>query len=45
MADGREFNINLTKVTADTTEVAIRIGMGDREVSETIHGKILANLK
>ncbi|WP_319560696.1 DUF3568 family protein [Marispirochaeta sp.] len=45
MADGRDFNISLTKVTAETTEVAIRIGMGDRKVSETIHGEILANLK
>lgn len=45
MADGREFNISLTKVTPETTEVAIRIGMGDQEVSRTIHGEILANLK
>ena len=45
MADGREFNISLTKVTPETTEVAIRIGMGDQEVSKTIHGEILANLK
>ncbi|WP_321992435.1 DUF3568 family protein [Marispirochaeta aestuarii] len=45
MADGREFNISLTKVTPETTEVAIRIGMGDQKVSKTIHGEILANLK
>ncbi|WP_319416636.1 DUF3568 domain-containing protein [Marispirochaeta aestuarii] len=45
MADGREFYINLKKVTAETTEVAIRIGMGDQKVSKTIHGEILANLQ
>jgi hypothetical protein len=45
MADGREFNIAVTKVTDTRTEVAIRIGLGDRKVSEAVHAKIAANLK
>jgi len=45
MADGREFAIELTRVTDNKTEVAIRIGLGDRKASQSIHGKIAANLK
>ena len=45
MADGRDFAIALTKVTDRKTEVAIRIGLGDRKISETVHAKIAANLK
>jgi len=45
MADGREFVIRLSKVTEQTTEVAVRIGLGDRDVSETIHSGIAANLR
>lgn len=45
MADGREFNIAVTKVTDARTEIAIRIGLGDRKVSETVHAKIARNLK
>ncbi|TVQ41428.1 MAG: DUF3568 family protein [Spirochaetaceae bacterium] len=45
MADGREFTIRLAKVTEQTTEVAVRIGLGDRDVSETIHSRIAANLR
>ncbi len=45
MADGREFIIAVTRVTDTRTEIAIRIGLGDRNASETIHAKIAANLK
>jgi len=45
MADGREFAIAVTRVTDSKTEVAIRIGLGDRKASQTIHAKIAANLK
>lgn len=45
MADGRDFTISLTKVTERTTEVGTRIGLGDQVVSETIHKKIMENIK
>jgi hypothetical protein len=45
MADGREFNIAVTKVSDGRTEVAVRIGLGDRKVSEAVHAKIAADLK
>ena len=45
MADGRDFAIELTRVADNKTEVAIRIGLGDRKASQSIHGKIGANLK
>jgi hypothetical protein len=45
MADGKEFNVVVTRVTDTRTEVAIRIGLGDKKISEAIHDKIAANLK
>jgi hypothetical protein len=45
MADGREFAIALTRVSDSKTEVAIRIGLGDKKASQTIHKKIAAILK
>ena len=45
MADGKEFNVTVTKVTVARTEVAIRIGLGDKKISEAIHERIAANLK
>lgn len=45
MADGRELSIAVTRVADTKTEVAIRVGLGDRRISETIHARIAANLK
>lgn len=44
MGDGRDYTISLTKVTDETTEIAVRVGLGDRDVSETIHREIAAIL-
>ena len=44
MADRREFVIAVSRVTDTRTEVAIRIGLGDKKVSEAIHARIAANL-
>lgn len=45
MADGRTFQINLTRQDADTTEVAIRVGVfGDRGRAEVMHGHIYSLL-
>ena len=46
MADGKSFEINLKRLNENVTEIGVRIGtFGDRERSETIHDKILSNLK
>ncbi len=44
MADGRDYTVSLDKVTDETTEIAVRVGLGDRDVSETIHSEIAAML-
>ena len=45
MADGRDFTVSLTKITDNTTEIGVRIDLGDRSVSETIHAEIANILK
>jgi hypothetical protein len=46
MADGTSFEINLKRLAENSTEIGIRLGtFGDRQKSEAIHDKILANLK
>lgn len=42
--DGREISVTASKLGSKLTEVAIRIGLGDRELSDSIHAQILANL-
>ena len=32
MVDGRAYTVSLTKITDATTEIAIRVGLGDRRV-------------
>jgi hypothetical protein len=45
MADGTGFEINLKRLSENSTEIGIRIGtFGDREKSEAIHDKILSKL-
>jgi hypothetical protein len=46
MHDGTEVNIKLTRLTDNSTEVAVRVGVfGDREKSELIHDKIAEKFK
>ena len=46
MADGTSFEINLKRLAENSTEIGVRLGtFGDRQKSEAIHDKILANLK
>ena len=46
MADGTSFQINLKRLGENATEIGVRLGtFGDRQKSEAIHDKILANLK
>ena len=45
-ADGKDFTISLSRVTQETTEVAIRIGrVGNRKRSEEIHSRISVKLR
>jgi hypothetical protein len=45
MADGKSFTVSVKRLGENLTEVGIRIGtFGNREISETIHNKILSNL-
>ena len=45
LADGKSLSVNLKRISESTTEVGVRIGtFGDRQRSEAIHDKILANL-
>lgn len=44
MVDDRDYTVSLTKVSDDRTEIAVRVGLGDREVSESIHAEIAAIL-
>ena len=46
MADGTSFEINLKRLAENSTEIGVRLGtFGDRQKSEAIHDKILANFK
>ena len=45
MVDGRAYTVSLTRVTDATTEIAVRVGLGDRDVSESIHAEIAAILE
>ena len=46
MADGTSFEVNLKRLGENSTEIGVRLGtFGDRQKSEAIHDKILANLK
>lgn len=46
MADEKNFEITLKRITDKSTEVGIRIGVfGDRQKSEVIHDKIASNLR
>ena len=45
MADGKRFQIKLKRLAENVTEIGVRIGtFGNRDTSEAIHDKILANL-
>ncbi len=45
MADGKSFTITVKQLGENLTEVGVRIGtFGNREISESIHDKILSNL-
>ena len=45
MADGKSFTVSVKRLGENLTEVGVRIGtFGNREISETIHNKILSNL-
>jgi hypothetical protein len=45
MADTRVFTVTVSRVADTRTEVAIRIGLGDKDLSEVLHKKIASNLK
>jgi hypothetical protein len=45
MADSKNFQISLKRLTEESTEIGVRIGLfGDRQISEAIHEKIMAKL-
>ena len=45
MADGKSFTVTVKRLGENLTEVGVRVGtFGNREVSETIHDKILSHL-
>lgn len=45
MADGKSFTVTVKRLGENLTEVGVRIGtFGNREISESIHDKILSNL-
>ena len=45
MADGKSFTVSVKRLGENLTEVGVRVGtFGNREISETIHDKILSNL-
>ena len=45
MADGKSFNVTVKRLGENLTEVGVRIGtFGNKEISESIHDKILSNL-
>jgi hypothetical protein len=45
MADGKSFTVTVKRLGENLTEVGVRIGtFGNREISESIHNKILSNL-
>ncbi|MGD8995602.1 MAG: DUF3568 family protein [Syntrophobacterales bacterium] len=46
MHDGTKITINMKRLTDNSTEVGVRVGVfGDRKRSETIHNKIAENFK
>jgi hypothetical protein len=45
MADGKGFTVTVKRLGENLTEVGVRIGtFGNKEISESIHDKILSNL-
>lgn len=45
MADGKSFTVTVKRLGENLTEVGVRIGtFGNKEISESIHNKILSNL-